>query len=148
MTQALTVRQILSDKDAGLLPDIRDLLVSKEFSHFRAQMGFHVDEYCTRVDSGDDPSELQTTLFITLKFLIVTDNQTSPDDATLHALEFQQMLDSELINWSQRSKHLIEPISEISGKLSNLEEIRYHGGYLPGFEIQRKFALTFNGTRE
>ncbi|MBO3461622.1 hypothetical protein G7B40_026795 [Aetokthonos hydrillicola Thurmond2011] len=143
MTQALTVRQILSDNDTGLLSYIRDQLVSKEFSHFRAQMGFYVDEYCTRVGSGKESSELQTTLFITLKFLIVTDNQTSPDDATLHALEFQQMLDAQLVNWSQRNKHNIEPISEITGKLSNLEEIRYHGGYLPGFEIQRKFALTY-----
>ena len=144
MTNELTVRQILLDNDAGLLPYLRHQLQTEEFSHFRAQFGFHVDEFDTQVSKNDDFSEAQTTLKITLKILIVVDSQTDPDDATLHALEFQQILDALLINWSQRSEQLIKPISEIKGAFSNLEEIPYHGGYLPGFEIQCKFALTYN----
>lgn len=144
MTHAPTVRQILSDNDAGLLPYLRHQLQKEEFSHFRAQLGFHVDEFCTQISKSDDFSEAQTTLKITLKILIAVDSQTYPDDATLQALEFQHMLDALLINWSQHSSALIKPISEIKGTFSNLEEIPYHGGYLPGFEIQCKFTLTYS----
>ncbi|NEQ18884.1 MAG: hypothetical protein F6K28_02410 [Microcoleus sp. SIO2G3] len=41
MTQAPTVRQILSDPDAGLLPYLRHLLQSEDFSEFKAQLSFH-----------------------------------------------------------------------------------------------------------
>lgn len=143
MTQAPTVRQILSDDDAGFLPYLRQQLQTEEFSQFKAQLSFHVDESSTSVSSDDDSTDLQSTLSITLKLLIVVANQTLPDDATLHALEFQELLDAELINWSQRSEQLLKPISEIKGTLSNFEEIPYQGGYLPGFELQRKFTLTY-----
>ena len=144
MTQAPTVRQILLDPDMGLLPYLRHLLQSEEFSEFKAQLSFHVDESSTQVNSSDDSREKQSTLSITLKLLIVVASQTLQDDATLHALEFQELLDAELINWSQLAVHLLKPISEIKGTLSNFEEIPYQGGYLPGFEIQRKFTLTYS----
>lgn len=141
MKHAPTVRQILSDPDAGLLPYLRAQFQSEEFSQFKAQFSFHVDESSTSVNKTNAP--LQITLSITIKLFIVVAAQTDPDEAMLHALEFQQMLDAELINWSQRSKQLLKPISEIKGMLSNQEEIPYHGGYLPGFEIVRKFTLTY-----
>ncbi|WP_407897015.1 hypothetical protein [Scytonema sp. NUACC26] len=144
MIQTPTVRQILSDPDAGLLPYLRHLLQSEEFSKFKAQLSFHVDESSTSVNKSDDSREMHCTVSITLKLLIVVASQTLPDDATLHALEFQEVFDAELINWSQRSKQLLKPISEIKGTLSNFEEIPYQGGYLPGFELQRKFTLTYS----
>ncbi len=144
MAQALTIRQILSDSDAGLLPYLRQQIETEEFSQFKAQLGFHVEESSTFVSRSDDSTDIQSTILITLKLWIAVSSQTSPDDATLHALEFQQMLDAKLINWSQRCQQLRSAISEIKGTLSNFEEIPYHGGYLPGFEMQRKFTLTYS----
>lgn len=143
MTSTPNVSQILSEPEAGLLPYLRQQLQTEEFSQFKAQLGFHVDEFYTQV-SSDNSLKLQTTLFITLKLSIVVDSKTNSDDATFHALEFQEMLDTEIINWSQRNSRLLKPISEIKGTFSNLEEIPYHGGYLPGFELQCKFALTYS----
>jgi hypothetical protein len=143
MLHTSTIRQILSDQETGLLPYLRQQLQQEEFSQFKAQLGFHVDEFFTTVNSEDSSSKPQTTLFITLKLSILVDPHTNPDDATLYALEFQQMLDVEIINWSQHNSQLLNSIQEIKGTFSNLEEIPYHGGYLPGFEMQRKFALTY-----
>ncbi|BDI20499.1 hypothetical protein ANSO36C_63010 (plasmid) [Nostoc cf. commune SO-36] len=79
----------------------------------------------------------------TLKLSIVIDSQTSSEDATLHALEFQELLDAEIIRWSQDNEKLLKPISEIKGALSQLLEIPFHGGYVPGFEIMRQFSLIY-----
>jgi hypothetical protein len=143
MTQTPTVSKIISDNNAGLLPYLRQQLQTKEFSEFKAQLGFHVDEFSTFVNSSDS-SKAQTTLLITLKLLIAVDSHLSTDEATLHALEFQEMLDAQLLNWSQGNSQLLKPILEIKGTLSKLEEIPYHGGYLPGFEVERKFTITYS----
>jgi hypothetical protein len=143
MAYALTIRRILSDSDAGLLPYLRQQLETEEFSGYKAQLGFHVEESSTFVSGSHDSTDIQSTILITLKLLIAVSSQTSQDDAILHALEFQQMLDAELIKWSQHCQQLRSAISEIKGTFSNLEEIPYHGGYLPGFEMQRKFTLTY-----
>ncbi|MBR8838993.1 MAG: hypothetical protein DSM106950_34570 [Stigonema ocellatum SAG 48.90 = DSM 106950] len=143
MIHTPTIHQILIGNDGALLPYLRHQLETEELLQFKAQLSFHVDESWTQVVEGNDSINAETTLFITIKLLIVVDTKTSPDDATLHALEFQQMLDAQLINWSQANKQLLKPISEIKGTLSNLEGIPYHGGYLPGFEIQRKFTVTY-----
>ncbi len=143
MTQALTIRQILSDGDAGLLPYLRQQLETEEFSQFKAQLGFHVEESSTFVSGSDDATDIQSTILITLKLWIAVSSQTSQDDATLHALEFQQMLDAKLIKWSRGCQQLRSAISEIKGTLIDAE-VPYHGGYLPGFEMQRKFNLTYS----
>ncbi|MEC4813296.1 MAG: hypothetical protein SAK29_08510 [Scytonema sp. PMC 1069.18] len=143
MPYTSNIRQILSNPETGLLPYLRQQLEKEEFSQSKAQLGFHVDEFLTNVNSDDRSSKPQTTLFITLKLSILVDPHTNPDDATLYALEFQQMLDVEIINWSQQNPQLLKSVQEIKGTFSNLEEIPYHGGYLPGFEMQRKFALTY-----
>ena len=142
MTHALTIRQILSDGDAGLLPYLRQKLETEELSEFKAQLGFHVEESSTFVSGSDNSTDIQSKNLITLKLWIAVSSQTSQDDATLHALEFQQMLDTELIKWSQGCQQLSSAISEIKGTLSDAE-IPYHGGYLPGFEMQRKFTITY-----
>ncbi|HYX15945.1 MAG TPA: hypothetical protein VE944_16565 [Nostoc sp.] len=143
MIQIPIVRQILLDPDRGLLPYLSEQLQRLSFSHFKAQFGFHVDEYCTQVTSNDDSPEIQTKLLFTLKLSIVVDNQTSSEDATLHALEFQELLDTQIIRWSQDNEKLLKPISEIKGALSQLLEIPFHGGYVPGFEITRQFSLIY-----
>ncbi len=144
MTQMPIVRQILSEPDTGLLPYLSQQLQTQNFSHFKALFGFHVDESCTQVISNDNFLEIQTTLLFTLKLSIVVDSQTSPDEATLHALEFQELLDAQIIRWSQDNSQLLKPISEIKVTLSQLSEIPYHGGYLPGFEIRSQFTLTYS----
>ncbi|MHC5916605.1 MAG: hypothetical protein ACYTXE_37780 [Nostoc sp.] len=144
MIQIPIVRQILLDADTGLLPYLSQQLQTQSFSHFKAQFGFHVDEYCTQVNSNDDSPEIQTKLLFTLKLSIVVDSQTSSDQATLHALEFQELLDAQIIRWSQDKEKLLKPISEIKGALSQLLEIPFHGGYVPGFEITRQFYLIYS----
>ncbi|WP_375496524.1 hypothetical protein [uncultured Nostoc sp.] len=144
MIQIPIVRQILLDADTGLLPYLSQQLQTQSFSHFKAQFGFHVDEYCTQVTSNDDSPEIQTKLLFTLKLSIVVDSQTSSDQATLHALEFQELLDAQIIRWSQDKEKLLKPISEIKGALSQLLEIPFHGGYVPGFEITRQFYLIYS----
>ncbi|MEH2249359.1 hypothetical protein [Nostoc sp.] len=144
MIQIPIVRQILLDADTGLLPYLSQQLQTQSFSHFKAQFGFHVDEYCTQVTSNDHSSEIQTILLFTLKLSIVIDSQTRSDEAMLHALEFQELLDAQIIRWSQDNEKLLKPISEIKGALSQLSEIPFHGGYLPGFEIHRQFPLVYS----
>lgn len=144
MTQIPIVRQILLDADTGLLPYLSQQLQRLSFSHFKAQFGFHVDEYCTQVTSNDDSLQIQTILLFTLKLSIVVDSQTSSDEAMLHALEFQELLDAQIIRWSQDNEKLLKPISEIKGALSQMSEIPFHGGYLPGFEIRRQFSLIYS----
>ncbi|MBN3957354.1 hypothetical protein [Nostoc sp. NMS8] len=144
MIQIPIVRQILLDPHRGLLPYLSEKLQTQSFSHFKAQFGFHVDEYCTQVISNDDSPEIQTKLLFTLKLSIVVDSQTASDQATLHALEFQELLDAQIIRWSQDNERLLKPISEIKGALSQLLEIPFHGGYVPGFEITRQFYLIYS----
>ncbi|WP_292748177.1 hypothetical protein [Nostoc sp. NMS4] len=143
MIQIPIVRQILLDPDSGLIPYLSEQLQTQRFSHFKAQFGFHVDEYCTQVTSNDDSSQIQTKLLFTLKLSIVIDSQTASSEATLHALEFQELLDAQIIRWSQDNEKLLKPISEIKGALSQLLEIPFHGGYVPGFEITRQFYLIY-----
>lgn len=144
MIQIPMVRQILLDADTGLIPYLSQQLQRLSFSHFKAQFGFHVDEYCTQITSNDDSSQIQTKLLFTLKLSIVVDSQTPSDEATLHALEFQELLDAQIIRWSQDNEKLLQPISEIKGALSQLSEIPFHGGYLPGFEVTRQFTLIYS----
>lgn len=144
MTQMPIVRQILSDPDTGLLPYLREQLQTENFLNFKALFGFHVDEYSTQVTSNDNFLEVQTALLLTLNLSIVVDSQTLPEEATLHALEFQELLDAQIIRWSQDNSQLLKPIPEIKGTLSQLSEIPYHGGYLPGFEIKSQFTLTYS----
>jgi hypothetical protein len=144
MMQTPIVRQILLDTGSGLLPHLSQQLQTQSFSNFKAQFGFHVDEYCTQVTSNDDSSQIQTKLLFTLKLSIVIDSQTPSEDATLHALEFQELLDAQIIRWSQDNEKLLKPISEIKGALSQLLEIPFHGGYVPGFEITRQFSLIYS----
>ena len=143
MIQTPIVRQILLDPGTGLLPHLSQQLQTQSFSNFKAQFGFHVDEYCTQVTSNNDSPEIQTKLLFTLKLSILVDSQTSSDESTLHALEFQELLDAQIIRWSQDNEKLLKPISEIKGALSQLSEISFHGGYLPGFEITRQFSLIY-----
>lgn len=144
MIQMPIVRQILLDPNTGLLPYLSQQLQTQSFSHFKAQFGFHVDEYCTQVTSNDDSSQIQTILLFTLKLSIVVDSQTPSDEATLHALEFQELVDAQIIRWSQDNERLLKPISEIKGALSQLSEIPFHGGYLPGFDVHRQFTLIYS----
>ncbi|MEH1832601.1 MAG: hypothetical protein V7L29_11085 [Nostoc sp.] len=144
MNKMPIVRQILLDSDAGLLLYLSQQLQTQSFSDFKAQFGFHVDEYCTQVGSNENLLEIQTRLLLTLNLSIVIDSQTPLDEAMLHALEFQELLDTQIIIWSQNNEKLFKPISEIKGTLSQLSEIPYHGGYLPGFEIKSQFSLTYS----
>jgi hypothetical protein len=100
MTQIPIVRQILSDPDTGLLSYLSQQLQTPSFSHFKSQFGFYVDESCTQVTSVDDSLEIQTILLLILKLSIITDSQTLLDDATVHAIEFQELLDAQIIRWS------------------------------------------------
>jgi len=143
MTQIAIVRQILSQRDAGLLPYLNEQLQSGSLSQFKAQFGFDVDECDSQVTNCDERLEILSTLSLTLNWSIVVDSQATPDEAMLHALEFQQLLDAQIIHWSQNNEKLLQPISAIKGTLNQVSEIPYHGGYLPGFEIHRQFTLTY-----
>ncbi len=70
MTQISIVRQILLNTNAGLLPYLNGQLQTSSFSNFKAQFGFHVDEYSTQVVSNEDVVKIQTTLLLALKLLI------------------------------------------------------------------------------
>lgn len=144
MTKASTIRQILSDSEVGLLPYLRHLLQTEEFSKFEAQFSFQAHESLTQVNQGDRLPELQTALSISLQFLIILHSQISPEEATLLALELQEMLEVSLVQWSQHSPQLRSPIREIKGAFGSLEEVRYQGGYLPGFSLNLKFDLVYS----
>jgi len=139
-----TVRQILSDSEVGLLPHLRRQLESQEFSKFGAQLSFQVESSRTHFHQGDGSPRLETTLLLSLKFLIILHRQPSPDDATLLALELQERLDASLVQWSQHNPHLLSPITEVKGSFSSLEEMPYQGGYLPGFSLNLKFELIYS----
>lgn len=143
MTQITTVRQILSQPDIGFLPYLNEQLQSGSLSRFKAQFGFQVDECCSQVASNDDSRETLSSLLLTLKLSVIVDSQTSQEEATLHALEFQELIDAQIIEWSQNNEKLLQPISSIKGTFGQVSEIPYHGGYLPGFEIHRQFTLTY-----
>ncbi|WP_210404223.1 hypothetical protein [Chroococcidiopsis sp. TS-821] len=144
MTASSTVRQILSSEQ-GLLPYIHRRLATDEFAHFRSQFGFHAEESSTEVN-GDRAAQLQITLSITLKFSIIVDPQLSADDAMILAIEFQEMIDNCLVAWSQQNTQLLSPITQIKGAFGRLEEVRYHGGFLPGFLIERQFRLSYKSS--
>lgn len=72
------------------------------------------------------------------------DNQTPSDEAAVHALEFQELLDAQIIRWSQDNENLLKPISSIKSTFSQLSDIPFHGGYLPGFEIKSQFTLVYS----
>jgi uncharacterized protein (DUF2267 family) len=144
MTKTSTIRQILSDSQVGLLPYLRHQLQTEEFDKFEAQLSFQAQESLTKVKTGDRWSELQTTLSISLQFLIILHSQISPEEATLLALELQEMLEASLVQWSQHTPKLLLPIVEIKGEFGSLEEVRYHGGYLPGFSLNLKFDLAYS----
>ncbi|MBN3890413.1 MAG: hypothetical protein HWQ43_15030 [Nostoc sp. JL31] len=144
MTQIPIVRQILSDPDTGLLSYLSQQLQTPSFSHFKSQFGFYVDESCTQVTSKDDSLETQTILLLTLKLSILVDSQTPSDEAAVHALEFQELLDAQIIGWSQDNENLLQPISSIKSTFSQLSDIPFHGGYLPGFEIKSQFTIVYS----
>jgi hypothetical protein len=144
MTKTSTIRQILSHSEVGLLPYIRHQLEKSEFSKFEAQFSFQVHESRTQVEQGDPAPELQTTLSISLQFLITLHSQIGSEEATLLALELQEILEASLVQWSQHSAQLLLPIVEIKGSFGSLEEVRYHGGYLPGFSLGLKFDLVYS----
>lgn len=144
MIQIPIVRQILLDPSTGLLPYLSQQLQTQNFSHFKSQFGFYVDESCTQVTSKNDSLETQTILLLTLKLSIVVDSQTPSDEAAVHALEFQELLDAQIIRWSQDNENLLQPISSIKSTFSQLSDIPFHGGYLPGFEIKSQFTLTYS----
>lgn len=144
MTQTSTARQILSDSEVGLLPYLRHQLQTEEFSRFEAQLIFQAHESLTALKQGEHKAELQTALSISLQFLMILRNEISPEEATILALELQEMLETSLLQWSQTSPLLLSPISEISGSFGSLEEVRYHGGYLPGFSLTLKFGLVYS----
>ena len=144
MTKTSTIRQILSDSEVGLLPYLRHQLQKSEFSKFETQLSFQAEESRTKLGQGDRLPELQTTLSISLQFLIILHSKISPEEATLLALDLQEMLEDSLVQWSQHSPQLLLPIVEIKGSFGNLEEVRYHGGYLPGFSLNLKFDLIYS----
>lgn len=144
MTKTSTIRPILSDSEVGLLPYLRHQLESQEFSKFGAQLSFQVEDSRTHFQQGDGFPGLQTTLSLSLQFLIILHSQIDADEATLLALELQEMLDACLVQWSQHSQHLLSPITEIKGSFGSVEEVRYHGGYLPGFSLNLKFDLIYS----
>jgi len=143
MPTTSTVRQILSDSEQGLLPYLHHQLATEEFAHFRSQFVFHPEESSTDVNSEARSPELQTASLISLKFTIIVDSHISADDATILALEFQEKIDSCLVTWSQKNKQLLSPVTQIKGSFGRLEEVRYHGGFLPGFSIERQFRLQY-----
>lgn len=144
MPKTSTIRQILSDSEVGLLPYLRHQLQTEEFSKFEVQFSFQAHESKTHVWQGDRGPELQTTLLISLQFLIILHSQISPEEATLVALDLQEMLEATLVQWSQHNPQLVLPISEIKSSFGNLEEVRYQGGYLPGFSLNLKFDLIYS----
>ncbi|AVH63915.1 hypothetical protein [Nostoc sp. 'Peltigera membranacea cyanobiont' N6] len=144
MIQIPIVRQILLDPGTGLLPYLSQQLQTQSFSHFKSQFGFYVDESCTQVTSKDDSLETQTILLLTLKLSILVDSQTPSDEAAVHALEFQELLDAQIIRWSQDNENLLQPISSIKSTFSQLSDIPFHGGYLPGFEIKSQFTIVYS----
>lgn len=144
MTKTSTIRQIVSEPEVGLLPYLRHQLQNSEFSKFEPQFNFEAQESLTQVKQGDGWPELQTTLSVSLNFLIILHNQTNPEEATLIALELQEMLEATLVQWSQNSPQLLLPIVKIKGSFGNLEEVRYHGGYLPGFSLNLKCDLIYS----
>ena len=144
MTKTSIIRQILSDSEVGLLPYLRHQLQTEEFSKFEAQFSFQAHESLTQVGQGEGLLELQTALSISLQFLIILHNQISPEDATVLALELQEMLEASLVQWSQHTSQLLLPIVEIKGSFGSLEEVRYQGGYLPGFSLNLKFDLKYS----
>lgn len=142
MAQTSTIRQILSEPENGLLPYLRHQLETEEFTHFRSQFVFQAEESSSEAASSDRTSELNTILSISLKFSIIVDTHISADDAMILALEFQEMIDSRLVEWSQQAA-LLSPVTHIDGTFGRLEEVRYHGGFLPGFLIERQFHLNY-----
>jgi len=144
MTKISTISQILTDSEVGLLPYLGHQLKSQEFSKFGAEFSFHVESSRTHFRKEDGLPELQTTLSLSLTFVIILHGQPSSDDATSLALELQEKLDAVLVQWSQHNPHLLSPITEIKGSFSRLEEVRYHGGYLPGFSLNLKFELSYS----
>ncbi|MEH2365519.1 hypothetical protein [Nostoc sp.] len=144
MIQIPIVRQILSEPDTGLLSYLSQQLQTPSFSHFKSQFGFYVDESCTQVTSVDDSLEIQTILLLTLKLSIIADSQTPSDEAAVHAVEFQELLDAQIIRWSQDNENLLQPISSIKSTFSQLSDIPFHGGYLPGFEIKSQFTIVYS----
>ena len=144
MTKTSTARQILSDDDVGLLPYFRGLLQTEEFSNFEAHLSFQAQESKTQLGQDERSSELQTALSISLQFLMFLHKEINPEEATIVALELQEMLKTYLVQWSKNSSQLRSPISEIIGSFGSLEELRYHGGYLPGFLLTLKFDLIYS----
>ena len=144
MTKTSIIRQILSDSNIGLLPYIRYQLQTEKFSKFEAQLSFQAHESRTQVKQGDRLPELQTTLSISLQFLIILHIQIDPEEATLLALDLQDMLEASLVQWSQHNPQLLSPIAEIKASFGKLEEVRYKGGYLPGFPLNLKFDLIYS----
>jgi len=69
--------------------------------------------------------------------------QIDPEEATLLALDLQDMLEASLVQWSQHNPQLLLAIVEIKGSFGRLEEVRY-GGYLPGFPLNLKFDLIYS----
>ena len=145
MTKTSTIRQILSDPEVGLLPYLRHQLQRPEFSKSETQFSFQAQESRSQLEQGER-SELQTTLSMSLHFLIILHSQINPEEATLLALDLQEMLEASLVQWSQQSLQLLSPIVEIKGSFGSLEEVRYHGGYLPGFPLNLKFDLIYSST--
>ncbi len=143
MTKTSTIRQILSDPEVGLLPYLRNQLQMPEFSKFETQFSFQAQESRSQLEQGERP-ELQTTLSMSLQFLIILHSQISPEEATLLALELQEMLEASLVHWSQHTPHLLLPIREIKGSFGSMSEVRYHGGHLPGFSLDLKFDLIYS----
>lgn len=141
-----TVYQILSAPEQGLLPYLFDLLQGEKFAKFRAQFGFHAENGETLVKIDDGEFKLQITLSILLKCAIALEHQTHPDEAMQLALEFQELLDIALVQWSRRNPLLLLPLVQVSGSLGSLEEIHYRGAYLPSITVNRKFELTYSPT--
>lgn len=144
MTKTSIIRQILSDPKIGLLPYIRHQLQTEEFSKFEAQLIFQAQESRTQVKQGDRLPELQTRLSISLQFLIILHIQIDSEEATLLALDLQDMLEASLVQWSLHNPQLLLPIEEINASFGKLEEVRYKGGYLPGFPLNLKFDLIYS----
>ena len=143
MTKTSTIRQLLSEPEVGLLPYLRYQLQTEEFSRFKVQFSFQAEESLTQLKQGERLTELQITLSISLKFVIILHAQIIPDEATLLALDLQEILEASLVRWSQQTPQLLLPLMEIKGSFGSLEEVRYQGGYLPGFSLNLKFDLIY-----
>ena len=143
MAKTSTIRQLLSEPEVGLLPYLRHQLQTEEFSRFKVQFSFQAEESLTQLKQGERLSKLQITLSISLKFVIILHAQIIPDEATLLALDLQEILEASLVQWSQQTPQLLLPLMEIKGSFGSLEEVRYQGGYLPGFSLNLKFDLIY-----